>query len=386
MTDLSAAAAEAATTRPLVVRARAILLKPKEEWPVIAAEPDDAAGLFTRYAMPLAAIGPVATFLHGQLFGYGMLGITWRPSLLGGLASMVVTYAIALAGLFVLALIVENLAPRFEGEASRPLALKLAVYGATASFLAGIFNLLPGLGILGLLGLYSFYLFYTGASPLMKVPEAKALSFTAVTLVCAIVLSLVVGAVAAPVMHLFGGGPGMADSGEVSGKLAVPGVGAIDVDKMKAASAQMEADSKKPPIPAAQLQALLPTAIGAYQRTATESNGAGVIGSSAEGTYTAADRSFTLRIVDMAALGGLAGMGAALGVEQSKQDGSGYEKTGTVDGHMQTEAWHPGEHSGKFGVVLGRFSVEAEGSAQSIDELRQAVSTVDQGRLVALGS
>jgi len=381
MTELSAAA-----TSPLVARAKAIILKPKEEWPVIAAEPDDTSGLFTRYAVPLAAIGPVANFLHGQLFGYGMMGITWRPSLLGGLASMVTTYAISLIGLFVLALIVENLAPRFDGEASRPRALKLAVYGATASFLAGIFNLLPGLGMLSLLGLYSFYLFYTGASPLMKVPEAKALSFTAVTVVCAIVLSLVVGAVAAPVMHLFGGAPGMSDSGEVSGKLTVPGVGAIDVDKMKAASAQMEADSKKPPIPAAQLQALLPTSIGAYQRTATESNGAGAIGSTAEGTYVAGDKSFTLRIVDMAALGGLAGMGAALGVEQNREDASGYEKTGTVDGHMQTEAWRPGEHSGKFGVVLGRFSVEAEGSAQSVDELKQAVSTVDQGRLAALGS
>lgn len=381
MTDLSAAAAS-----PLVARAKAIVLKPREEWPVIAAEPDDTSGLFTRYAMPLAAIGPVAAFLHGQLFGYGMFGITWRPSLLGGLASMVTTYAISLVGLFVLALIVENLAPRFDGEASRPRALKLAVYGATASFLAGIFNLLPGLGMLGLLGLYSFYLFYTGASPLMKVPEAKALSFTAVTVVCAIVLSLVVGAVAAPVMHLFGGAPGMADGGEVSGKLTVPGVGSVDVDRMKAASAQMEADSKKPPVPAAQLQALLPTAIGAYQRTATESNGAGVIGSTAEGTYTAGDRSFTLRIIDMAALGGIAGIGAAMGVEQNREDASGYEKTGTVDGHMQTEAWRPGEHSGKFGVVLGRFSVEAEGSAQSVDELKQAVGSIDQSRLAALGS
>ncbi|HET9628480.1 MAG TPA: Yip1 family protein [Novosphingobium sp.] len=381
MTDLATP-----TATPLIARVKAILLKPKEEWPVIAAEPDDTAGLFTRYAVPLAAIGPVAAFLHGQLFGYGMFGITWRPSLLGGLASMVTTYLISLVGLFVLALIVEFLAPKFEGEASRPRALKLAIYGATASFLAGIFNLLPGLGILTLLGLYSFYLFYTGASPLMKVPEAKALSFTAVTVVCAIVLSLVVGAVAAPVMHLFGGAPGMSDSGEISGKLTVPGVGAVDLDKMKAATAQMEADSKKPPVPAAQLQALLPPAIGAYQRTATETNGAGVVGSTAQATYTAADRSFTLRITDLAGLGALAGMSAAMGVEQSKEDGSGYEKTGTVDGHMQTEAWHPADHSGKFGVMLGRFSVEAEGSAASIDELRQAVSTVDQGKLAALGS
>lgn len=380
MTDLNAAAS------PLVQRVKAIVLTPKTEWPVIATEPDDAAGLFTRYAIPLAAIGPLATFVHGQLFGYGMFGITWRPSLLAGLASAVTSFALSLVGLFVLAIIVENLAPRFDGVASRPQALKLAVYGATASFVAGIFNLIPGLGVLSVLGLYSIYLFYTGATPLMKVPEAKAGSFTAVTMVCAIVLALVVGAVAAPVTHLFGGAPTMESSGDVSGKLSVPGVGSVDLDKMKAASQQMESDSKKPPVPAAQLQALLPASIGAYQRTATETNGAGVIGSTAQGTYTAADRSFTLRITDVAALGALAGMGAAMGVEQSKEDASGYEKTGTVDGHMQTEAWYPAEHSGKFSIMLGRFSIEAEGSAGSIDELKQAVATVDQGKLAGLGS
>lgn len=385
MTDLNAA-----TANPLVQRAMSIVRTPKTEWPVIAAEPDDTAGLFTRYAMPLAAIGPVATFLHGQIFGYGMFGITWRPGLVGGLASMVTSYIVSLVGLFVLAIIVENLAPKFDGVASRPLALKLAVYGATAGFLAGIFNLLPGLGVLGLLGLYSFYLFYTGATPLMKVPEAKAAGFTAVTVLCAVVLALVVGAVAAPVARMFGGAPMMGpmsdSSGEVSGKLNVPGVGSVDVGQMKAATDKMEADSKKPPVPAAQLQALLPASIGAYQRTATETNGAGVIGSSAQGTYTAGDRSFTLRVSDVAALGALAGMGAAMGVEQSREDASGYEKTGTVDGHMQTEAWHPADHSGKFGVVLGRFSVEADGSAESIDELKAAVASVDQGKLASLGS
>jgi len=371
---------------PLVQRAMAIIRTPKTEWPVIAAEPDDTVGLLKRYAMPLAAIGPVATFLHGQIFGYGMFGITWRPGLVGGLASMVTSYIVSLVGLFVLAIIVENLAPRFDGVASRPLALKLAVYGATASFLAGAFNLLPGLGVLSLLGLYSFYLFYTRATPLMKVPEAKAAGFTAVTVLCGIVLALVVGAVAAPVTHMFGGAPAMDAGGEVSGKLNLPGVGSMDLDKMKAASDQIEADSKKPPVPAAQLQAPLPASIGAYQRTATETNGAGVIGSTAEGTYTAGDRTFTLRITDVAALGALAGIGAAMGVEQSKEDASGYEKTGTVDGHMQTEAWHPAEHSGKFSVMLGRFSVEAEGSAGSIDELKQAVASVDQGKLAGLGS
>jgi len=71
-------------------------------------------------------------------------------------------------------------------------------------------------------------------------------------------------------------------------------------------------------------------------------------------------------------------MGAALGVEQSREDEDGYEKTGTVDGQMQTESWSKSGSSGKFGrMVAERFLVEADGSAGSIDELKAAVATID---------
>ena len=41
--------------------------------------------------------------------------------------------------------------------------------------------------------------------------------------------------------------------------------------------------------------------------------------------------------------------------------------------------------SGKFGItVKNRFLIEAEGSAASIDELKAAVSAVDQGTLAGL--
>ena len=388
MTDLQATGAGPGTG--LVARAKAILLTPKAEWPVIAAEPDDAAGLFTRYALPLAALGPVCTFLHGQLFGYGALGFSFKPSLIAGLGSMVAGFVMALVGLFVLSLIVDFLAPKFDGQASKPAALKLAVYGATASYVAGVFSLLPGLGVLGLLGLYSFYLFYTGATPLMKVPEAKALSFTVVTFMAAIVLALVAGAVVAPVTGLLGGA-GLATAGDdVSGKVTLPGGGSIDLDRMKQAGAQLEQAGKNPAkaaIPGATLQTLLPPSLGAYQRTASEAMALGAMGSSAEGTYTAGGNTFQLKITDMAAMGAIAGLGSALGVESSKQDAGGYEKTGTVDGHMQSEEWRTAEHRGKFMVMVAdRFAVEAEGTAASIDELKAAVAAVDQAKLAALGS
>lgn len=193
--------------KSLVERARAILLKPREEWPVIAGESASPSGLVTGYAVPLAAIGPVARFLHGQLFGWGWFGISWRPGLVASLSSLVVTYVLNLVAILVLALITDALAPKFGGTANRTAAFKLVIYGSTAAWLAGIFGLVPGLSILGLAGVYSFYLYYTGASPLMQVPQARAASFTVVAVLCAVALYIVIAAVTAPFMMLFSGGP-----------------------------------------------------------------------------------------------------------------------------------------------------------------------------------
>src|SRR2546430_12941643 len=52
-------------SRTLVDRAKAILMKPKEEWPVIAAEKTEIAALYRTYVIPLAAIGPVANAIGG---------------------------------------------------------------------------------------------------------------------------------------------------------------------------------------------------------------------------------------------------------------------------------------------------------------------------------
>ena len=374
-----------AQSSSLVARARALITKPADEWPVIAAEPATPADLMRGWAVPLAAIGPVAGFIHGQLFGFGAFGISYRPGIVAGLSTLLVSYVLGLIGVVVLALVAQNVAPRFGGVADRTSAFKLVVYGSTAAWAAGVFQLIPGLGLLGILGLYSLYLYYLGATPVMRVPQDKAAGFTAVTILAAVLLYIVVGAVSSAFLGIFGGGLGshVADSsGTVSGKLSVPGGGTVDVAALNAASEQIKANQNRPAASPDKLQALLPQAIGAYQRTALESGAAGGLGSNADGTYTAGGQTFHLKVTDMAALGSIAAMGSALGVSASKSDANGYEKTGTVDGHMQTEEWRNDSHSGKFGVVLNnRFSVEAEGSAASIDELKAAVASVDQGAL-----
>ncbi|MDA8110734.1 MAG: YIP1 family protein [Betaproteobacteria bacterium] len=106
------------------------------------------------------------------------------------------------------AIIADALAPRFEGQKSIVQALKLTAYAMTASWVAAIFVIVPLLGwIVSLLGmLYSLYLFYLGVPTLMKVPARKALGYTAVVVLVAIVISLVIGMINA-ILFGIGAGP-----------------------------------------------------------------------------------------------------------------------------------------------------------------------------------
>src|SRR5262249_20392155 len=50
-------------------RIRGILLEPRKEWPLIAAEPTTPASIYTGWVLPLAAIGPVAHLIGFSVFG-----------------------------------------------------------------------------------------------------------------------------------------------------------------------------------------------------------------------------------------------------------------------------------------------------------------------------
>jgi hypothetical protein len=124
-------------------------------------------------------------------------GGTYRVPIGAGLSSSVVQYLLGLIGVFVLALIVDALAPTFGGERSLMQALKVAAYASTASWLVGLVALVPAVSWLGLLGLYSLYLIYLGLPILMRVPLERAVGYTAAVIVSAIVLFLATAGVAA---------------------------------------------------------------------------------------------------------------------------------------------------------------------------------------------
>ena len=187
----------------LVDRVKRILMSPRTEWQVIDAEPATPAQLYTGYIVPLAAIGPIA-----QLIGYSVFGVsvpfmgTYRVPIGSAISSALVTYVLSLAGTYVLALIIDGLAPTFNGQRSQIQALKVAAYSSTASWVAGIFHLIPGLRLLTILGLYSLYLLYLGLPIVMKAPREKAMAYTAVIILAAILLFMVIGVIAGRFMAL----------------------------------------------------------------------------------------------------------------------------------------------------------------------------------------
>jgi hypothetical protein len=181
----------------VVDRAKNLILQPAAEWDKIAGETHTVQGLYTGWIMILAAIGPVAAFIGHSIVGMGAFGISYRVPILHGLVMMIASYAMALGMVYVFALVIDALAPSFDGTKDFGQAFKVAAFAPTASWLASIFGILPMLSILSLLGLYSLYLLWVGLPKLMKVPEAKAALYTVVVILVGLGIAIVVGALTA---------------------------------------------------------------------------------------------------------------------------------------------------------------------------------------------
>jgi hypothetical protein len=177
----------------LISRVQNILLRPKEEWAVIDAEPATIGGIYTSYVLILAAIGPICLLIGQQVVGINFAGITYKPPIALSVGQAVIGYVLSLVSVYISALVIDALAPSFGGTKDQVKAFKVAAYSATAAWLAGIFQIIPMLAFLAIVGLYSLYLLYLGLPRLMRVAEDKAIGYTIVVIIIQIVLYVVVG-------------------------------------------------------------------------------------------------------------------------------------------------------------------------------------------------
>ncbi len=187
----------------IVDRAKNILLNPKQEWDIIAKEDANVAGLFTGYAMILALIPAIMSIVFMGLLGLGTMGLGGLGGLTGALGmsyfvtSAVVGYALGLFVVWLVAFIVNAVAPSFNGEQNMIQATKLMVYAGTPVWVAGLVSWIPLIGwLIGLAAIaYTVYLIFLGVRPVLSVPEDKVAGFTVVTVLIYIVISVVVSMV-----------------------------------------------------------------------------------------------------------------------------------------------------------------------------------------------
>jgi hypothetical protein len=177
----------------IVERVKKILLEPKKEWGIISLETTNTSELYKSYIIPMAAIGPVASIIGMSIVGISMpFGGSFRLPLTTSIGSAVVQYVLSLVGVYLLAMIVDFLAPTFSGEKNIDQALKLAAYSYTAGWLSGIFVMIPALSFFTILGLYGLYLIYTGIPVLMKAPQEKALGYTVTVVIAGVIISVII--------------------------------------------------------------------------------------------------------------------------------------------------------------------------------------------------
>src|ERR1700742_1398308 len=128
-----------ARTPGLLGRVLNILLHPHDTWDIIEDEPATIEGLYRGWVLPLAAIPAVCRALALLSFrGFEIFGVHYQPSLITVLGDAVASYALTLIGVYVLAQLVDHVAPRFGGERSRIQAFKLVIYAWTAVWVAGV--------------------------------------------------------------------------------------------------------------------------------------------------------------------------------------------------------------------------------------------------------
>lgn len=183
----------------IYARVKAILTAPGTEWPIIAAEPTTVARVYTDYIVVVAALPAIAGFIRGSLIGQGAFGAAARTPIGAGLAGMLLHYGLSLLVVYLVALVIDALAPTFGGRKNPVQALKCVAYAWTAGWVGGIAVILPWLGwLIALFGVgYGIYLLFLGLPYTMKCPPERAGGYAAVTVAIALVMSWIVGLIVA---------------------------------------------------------------------------------------------------------------------------------------------------------------------------------------------
>jgi hypothetical protein len=394
----------------LIDRAKNIILTPKTEWDVIAAESTPTPALITGYVLPLAGAAALAGFI-GSSFFFGMFG--GALGIGAALAGAVIHVVMAVVSVFVIGFIVDVLAPTFSGQKNLSQALKVAAYSYTAAWVFGLAAIIPFLGwIGGLVGaIYGIYLLYLGLPKLMKSPEEKTVPYLVVVIVCAIVLWFVIAGLT--MCATMGGAIGSGLLGQRAVSEARREVATAKLQefgkKMDEASRRMEAAQKSgdsgkqmeaamgalgtalsggkgvEPLQLDQLKPFVPDKFAGLPQTDLKTERSGVTGftvARAEARYgDSAGKDVQLEVMDTGGMAGLMGFATWMGIQGEREDASHKESTRREGNRIVHEDMSKRGGRNEYTVVLAdRFVVSAKGNAD-IGALKSGVGSLDLSKL-----
>ena len=433
----------------LIERVKRILMSPRTEWPVIAAEPRSARDIYFGYVAPLAAIGVIASLIGRTVFGVTvpLLG-TIRTPIVSAVVEALLQYGLTFLAVFIVALIVDTLAPTFGGTKDPVRALKVTAYSFTASWVAAVVTIIPMLGIIAfIVSLYGLYLLYLGLPVLMRAPEDKSIGYTVVVVICTMVVMFIVTIVTGALVAALGFGAanvlsraaptGQADrsadaaAGIVSkilggktpddqarmkdaistlqkmgeqaeraektakAKGADPSAAAANTVDMNAAmnavGTMMSGGKDVQPVDFHALKDMLPASLPGLTRTEASGQSGeamGMKGSSATASYRdGANAGISIEIADLGSLSGLASLATRFDPKMEKETSTGYERTRNVSGQLVHEQYDRQSKSGETSVLVGsRFSVTVRGHGVDASQLTGALQAVDMARLPKLAA
>ncbi|WP_353722203.1 hypothetical protein [Dyadobacter sp. 676] len=141
------------------------------------------------------------------------------------------------------------------------------------------------------------------------------------------------------------------------------------------------------PVDFRKLKNLLPENLAGMARTEATGEKSGAMGftvSTAHAKYKGSEGSLDVEIVDTGGIAGVSTMALAAWsiADIDKETTTGYEKTTTIEGYKAFEKYDNESKSGEINVLVAdRYVVNVEGDHVSVDQLKEALKTIDLGKL-----
>jgi hypothetical protein len=279
----------------------------------------------------------------------------------------------------------------------------------------------------------------------MRCPPDKSIGYTVVLVLCAIVMSIVIGVLSTCALAGFGlaglgaagalaphidrsdsnaeaagalasmfGGKTDADKARVNDALnqlqklgeqaekadkaakatsspTAPGASANAVDMntaMNAVGQIMSGGKDVTPVDFRKLKDMLPDSLEGMRRTEASGQSGeamGMKGSSATASYSdGGNANLHVEIADMGSLSGLASLAAKFDPNMEKETDTGYERTSKVNGNIVHERYDRRAKSGEVSVIVAnRFAVTVQGSGVEPATLTGAVRDLDISKLAS---